>query len=338
MSDPVTNVEIEDVLSSIRRLVSNDGRALKPEAEATKPSPEPDRLVLTPSLRVDEAARNAAADTSGSGDTPAPLDLTESDRVIDPAPEPGQSHGDQILADNREDDDPADEIRSSGQGDADWDEADLNDPAQDDIAGGDLTSRDADRITPEAAPLKSGDEPIDRTDALKMRVAELEEVVARQSDQWEPDSPDTGDNSGGTVSPLPWEDYTPGDEDAEAQSGPIDDAAQAIEDAIAKAANRPTAASGDDAGDEDDDFPHNFAAPESGSKESDTMAAGAARGDTADFLAGSDEFLDEDALRDLVADIVRQELQGALGERITRNVRKLVRREIHRALASQELD
>ena len=48
--------------------------------------------------------------------------------------------------------------------------------------------------------------------------------------------------------------------------------------------------------------------------------------------------LDEDALRDLVADIVREELQGALGERITRNVRKLVRREIHRALAAQELE
>ena len=39
-----------------------------------------------------------------------------------------------------------------------------------------------------------------------------------------------------------------------------------------------------------------------------------------------------EALRELVADIIRQELQGALGERITRNVRKLVRREINRAL------
>ena len=47
---------------------------------------------------------------------------------------------------------------------------------------------------------------------------------------------------------------------------------------------------------------------------------------------------DEEALRDLVTEIVRQELQGGLGERITRNVRKLVRREIHRALASQELE
>ena len=48
--------------------------------------------------------------------------------------------------------------------------------------------------------------------------------------------------------------------------------------------------------------------------------------------------MDEESLRELVADIVRQELQGALGERITRNVRKLVRREIHRALTAQELE
>jgi hypothetical protein len=48
--------------------------------------------------------------------------------------------------------------------------------------------------------------------------------------------------------------------------------------------------------------------------------------------------LDEAALRDLVAEIVREELMGTLGERITRNVRKLVRREIHRALTSQDFD
>ena len=52
-----------------------------------------------------------------------------------------------------------------------------------------------------------------------------------------------------------------------------------------------------------------------------------------------DQFeIDEAILRELVGDIVRQELQGALGERITRNVRKLVRREIHRMLISQEFD
>ncbi|KAF0676777.1 hypothetical protein [Profundibacterium mesophilum] len=49
-------------------------------------------------------------------------------------------------------------------------------------------------------------------------------------------------------------------------------------------------------------------------------------------------FLDEDMLREMVAEIVRQELQGALGERITRNVRKLVRREIMRAVSIREFD
>ena len=46
--------------------------------------------------------------------------------------------------------------------------------------------------------------------------------------------------------------------------------------------------------------------------------------------------IDEDMLRDIVAEIVRQELQGELGERITRNVRKLVRREIHRAIMTRD--
>ena len=55
-------------------------------------------------------------------------------------------------------------------------------------------------------------------------------------------------------------------------------------------------------------------------------------------LTPEEALLDEETLRDMVSEIVRQELQGALGERITRNVRKLVRREIHRALASQDLE
>lgn len=48
--------------------------------------------------------------------------------------------------------------------------------------------------------------------------------------------------------------------------------------------------------------------------------------------------IDEDMLRRIVAQAVREELQGALGERITRNVRKLVRREIRLVLAADELD
>lgn len=46
----------------------------------------------------------------------------------------------------------------------------------------------------------------------------------------------------------------------------------------------------------------------------------------------------EAALRDLVRDLIREELQGTLGERITRNVRKLVRAEIARAMSMRDLD
>lgn len=52
----------------------------------------------------------------------------------------------------------------------------------------------------------------------------------------------------------------------------------------------------------------------------------------------ADTVVDEEFLRDIVSEIVREELQGELGERITRNVRKLVRREIHRAMASRDFD
>lgn len=43
-------------------------------------------------------------------------------------------------------------------------------------------------------------------------------------------------------------------------------------------------------------------------------------------------FHDELALRTLVREMIREELQGELGARITRNVRKLIKREIAEAL------
>ena len=45
-------------------------------------------------------------------------------------------------------------------------------------------------------------------------------------------------------------------------------------------------------------------------------------------------FHDEVALRALVSEMIREELQGELGARITRNVRKLIKREIEAALAA----
>ena len=49
--------------------------------------------------------------------------------------------------------------------------------------------------------------------------------------------------------------------------------------------------------------------------------------------ADGEDYLDEAMLRDMVRAIIREELGGATGERITRTVRKLVRAEITRTLA-----
>lgn len=60
--------------------------------------------------------------------------------------------------------------------------------------------------------------------------------------------------------------------------------------------------------------------------------------------AGASMFLqsigqsDTESLRATILGIVRAELQGELGDRVTRNVRKLVHREIKRALTSQNFE
>ncbi|QHQ35571.1 hypothetical protein [Algicella marina] len=60
------------------------------------------------------------------------------------------------------------------------------------------------------------------------------------------------------------------------------------------------------------------------SEESETTQAAVADTDTTGGNAG----MDEEQLRTMVAEVVRAELQGELGERLTGNIRKMVRREV----------
>ena len=76
MSKPVTNVEIEDVLSSIRRLVSSSDRVERRDASTEEETP--DKLVLTPSQRVDEEQEDAAANSERSIDSQQVTDDLES--------------------------------------------------------------------------------------------------------------------------------------------------------------------------------------------------------------------------------------------------------------------
>ena len=64
---------------------------------------------------------------------------------------------------------------------------------------------------------------------------------------------------------------------------------------------------------------------------------GARRGDEGigSGVASNAPILDEESLREVINALVREELQGELGERINRNLRKLIRQEIAAILEEQ---
>ncbi|QDC10601.1 hypothetical protein FHY55_15755 [Oceanicola sp. D3] len=79
MSDPMSNVEIEDVLSSIRRLVSENAARPRTGADAAPEGEEggedaggADALLLTPSLRVEEDEAADAPEEASEAESPAP--------------------------------------------------------------------------------------------------------------------------------------------------------------------------------------------------------------------------------------------------------------------------
>jgi hypothetical protein len=212
------------------------------------------------------------------------------------------------------------------------------------------------RVVPEAAP------PREATIAIGDVVASFGAAVEAQGQEWEPETGDPGAASDPVWAETAWNDPEPTDT-------ALDDVAVAESDDP-----EPTiAAVGNVAGPalDGDVFLHADVAPVSGWAQSGSDDSGdAVTSDPppsamdaewmalaeAEVLAGLEQdqhqsagasfdppeneremSFDEEVLRDLVRDLIREELQGQLGERITRNIRKLVRAEIARALAVQDL-
>lgn len=364
MSDPVKNVEIEDVLSSIRRLVSEDARP-----RAVAPRPAPDKLVLTPSQRVAEPDDSAAASAAvaDSVDTfhftakagaPGPLTLSLAD-AADPdtvvstsdatqdasaddepaaAPQTAQSLSrlvehevEQALRAFPVPDTGAEPAQDTAADDSDTDVTET-DVAETDVAETDTTEADEE---PQGAaqpdpviPHTPAPTPPRPAPTLEQKVAELEAMIAQSDEEWEAEAPEQGDNAAfliDTGEALSWQDYS-ADEDAESGTDIHTDEDVAEPEPQIAYFRRPRPADSPAAPPPSFDA---IAAEEDAAEDDE---------DEDNLIADDAPLIDEDMLRDMVADIVRQELQGALGERITRNVRKLVRREIQRALLAQQLD
>jgi len=355
MNDPVTNVEIEDVLSSIRRLVSENARTARPAdvgkdatddedklveavAEIAQQTPSQDQqmLVLTPALRVGEVAEDEA-DSDGPTDDAEPAEDVQPDADVaadaatievaiqDAVQEAVETVTDEVLGDRDLADDAGDAPAFEDQ-----------DPGTGDMIDSFAFSHSDD--LPQSAEMST----------LEDRIAGLEAAVAQREDDWEPDGIGDDDNAGAPVEALRWEDSDAAKAGWEAAADRPDEDAQPVIDLSAYAEAEPEVVAPAEI-----DLPEEAPEPEAEAGEHLEPAAAAdqanSKSDADPELAqglaldprvfgAEDSVIDEEMLREMVAEIVRQELQGPLGERITRNVRKLVRREIHRALAARELD
>ncbi|MEN8841756.1 MAG: hypothetical protein ABF288_11610 [Octadecabacter sp.] len=326
MSDPVANVEIEDVLSSIRRLVSDGDKARTrdpapieadnapaqntPEIPAETSESKLDKFVLTPAFLVVD---NHAVD----------VDSDVNDDVLD------ESHDQEEWVEEI-----PQEAAPEPQPDAEIEDGPL--PLTDmvwesvnDARKVGLAAVPADAEAEEAAPQTP-----DRSE-LVATIAELEAAISNDIEDFEPDgTEDAGDFMGETIA---W----PGAEgrnfenvqDAEEATAPAPEFNPDLEADDASLAFEHRTAEGEP---EQSQEAEADVEPDAVHDEDDEDDYG--DDDLDGLLEAGGVTLDEEALRALVSEVVREELTGPLGERITRNVRKLVRREIYRILSSQEFD
>lgn len=295
MTDPVSNRDIEDVLSSIRRLVSqetlhhNDEKG--PAVSGTQGT-VPGKLVLTPAQRIADPA--PACDPSDAATTPAPTAMRPAAAIV----------------------------------------------AQQNIDQG-----DANRLIPAVNTPAA---------TLESTIAALEAAISSSAEHWETDgADDLPSHAGNNVTPLhrlagaaERKAPTPQSQATapQAQASAVQAQAQAtnappvpVDKHVMMAPLRLTTA---------DAVPPPGVAPETRAVPPSGASAGAAApfGNSAEMRDPTDDadpaddadLIDEDTLHDMVVEIVRAELQGQLGERITRNIRKLVRTEVARALAEKQ--
>ena len=293
----MSSVEIEDVLSSIRRLVSED---LRPAAAQTRApdaaGPAPDKLILTPALRV--VSENA----------PAPLGqmVAGLGAAVDAYEEPWES-----------------ETGDAGP-------MDMAPPAEGPVRTR-LHLAEAMRAdiaaagTPEAAPAPMVEL---AEEAPVAAVAEVVELTAPEAAEEMAEDP---------AAVLP-------------EASLADRVAEVLaEEILAQSATTTPAPQVPGWAQEGEDEGSETLATAGATLEPDSDWADAAEAEALEELSDAAAVpdaayagqeappLDDEALRDLVRELIVQELQGPLGERITRNIRKLVRAEIARALASDEL-
>ncbi len=298
MSEPLSSTEIEDVLSSIRRLVSDDLRPLVRSAAASPAPVAADKLILTPALRVvqDEAPQLFAAAAPyrlhlGLPAQSAPAGL---DQVVASV---GAAVDAQALEWEAETGDAAPFVAVSLQDE--WQDSDIAAFAPVVDTADEIILRDAIDDPHNDTHGDTHDDP--HNDTLGADPEVLHPMAAAPMPGWAQQEPDG-------ISDPPQDDLN---------APVLSHGTLEPDPAWADAAEASVIAS---------------LAAEAGGGDQDTADPADAGYDDAPML------FDEEVLRELVRDILREELAGRMGERITRNIRKLVRAEIARSFATQEFE
>ncbi len=293
MSDPVTNVEIEDVLSSIRRLVAEGGKSSAPtDAQENMDATDntaAERFVLTPALRVAEPV----VDDADEAFSPESEELAA--QFVAPAPEP-------LI------------LRPS--------------PVVDE-------------------PMVHDEMSAAERESLEATIAELEAAVSDQAHEWEPDGSEAAPMAAPAALTAM---FTRDDAEEDGELVEHDDIEEVEDDVVYEDDTAPEAEvvalrmPPEAELPEEPTFRHSVSDDASDTDFGDELAAdsdddGIPIPDDLDeniaaYLAGGSS-IDQDVLREMISEVVREELQGEMGERITRNIRKLVRREINNALSSK---
>ena len=321
MAGPLSSEEIEDVVSSVRRLVSNEQRPRTLSRDLNS-----ERLLLTPAQRVLPETSPLAPlmldATLLEGLQPGPVDelaapmVTGSDAVPDSLSElPVEDEDGTTLlyvAADSDPDVPADDDLLPGvdpelaadlaeaaveEPEAEWEDEVWREPAAVSLGEAALAAEEAEVLT---GPLPDD-------------ILADGDVMDDQAEPWAQVGSDLGDDE-----PIPFVPLRRRAEHLAARlaAGEVMEtpSAEAEAEVVSITADRPTE-------------------PASAEPGVGSMATEFVDADGMPLAV-----LDEQALHEIVRQTLRAELQGELGERITRNVRKLVRAEINRALMARDLD
>lgn len=347
MSDPVSNAEIEDVLSSIRRLIAAGDPDQKDEPQASEPADN--KLILTPAFRVfggdpdktlqdaaqtdtalppagrdipvesleqDNSAQTEAVDVAEDADDTPPLVLSFDTNMAEPG---FQSTSDTSMP-------PAD---TQVDFEDNWDSDALAETAQVAFLHQRVTSVAAHTPSEEVAPEEAVEEAsateveapvvaeaaaidaVPEVDAVQEAAVapEAEEVQKQASDQDEVEQ----DTVAAEEPELVEEEPVLADSDA-----PVEDE---VED-------QPILAEVDDLADE----------PVEDTLGTEVLTATVDDAPVSEIVEDDSDFIDEEHLQEIVARIVREELKGEMGVKITQAVRRMVRREVTRALSLEKFD